>query len=127
MLLRIKEKRNAVVIPIVDTISHKTLEYQPEVDTTIIGGFTWSGNFMWVDLPKRLMFSENSSTLPIPTPTMVGGIFAINREYFWEFGSYDKKMDGWGGENLEMSFRVSVILLTLNEIDEILLLQIIFR
>lgn len=37
---------------------------------------------------------------------MAGGLFAINRKYFWNIGSYDDKMEGWGGENLEMSFRV---------------------
>lgn len=37
---------------------------------------------------------------------MAGGLFAMERSYFWEVGSYDEQMDGWGGENLEMSFRV---------------------
>lgn len=40
------------------------------------------------------------------SPAMVGGLFAIHRHYFNEIGQYDKGMNLWGGENLELSLRV---------------------
>lgn len=87
-------------------ISDKTLEYRHVFQSAFpIGGFSWSGDFEWIDFADK--HNQTSPTNPVKSPTMPGGIFAIDREYFWHIGSYDDATDGGGGENLEMSFRVS--------------------
>ncbi|XP_067891409.1 polypeptide N-acetylgalactosaminyltransferase 13 isoform X4 [Heterodontus francisci] len=106
LLARIKENRKAVVCPIIDVISDDTFEYMAGSDMTY-GGFNWKLNFRWYPVPQREMDRRKGDrTISVRTPTMAGGLFSIDRDYFEEIGTYDAGMDIWGGENLEMSFRI---------------------
>ena len=48
---------------------------------------------------------QGDRSLPVRTPTMAGGLFSIDREYFHHIGAYDEGMQIWGGENLEVAHR----------------------
>lgn len=50
--------------------------------------------------------TKNDETAPLRTPTHIGCAFSIDREFFYEIGSYDEQMNIWGSENLEMALRV---------------------
>lgn len=103
----IKKDRTTVVCPIIDVIDDKSLQYMgTSSDFYQIGGFNWKGEFIWINPPETWRKARKSKAEPMRSPTMAGGLFAIDRKYFWESGSYDGEMEGWGGENLEMSFRI---------------------
>ncbi|KAG5882553.1 hypothetical protein JTB14_007160 [Gonioctena quinquepunctata] len=104
LLSRIEDESTAVLVPIIDVIEATNLAYSTNGDSSFqVGGFSWSGHFTWIDIQNE---EDKHKLTPVKSPTMAGGLFAIDRKFFWDIGSYDEQMDGWGGENLEMSFRI---------------------
>ncbi|XP_068790322.1 polypeptide N-acetylgalactosaminyltransferase 11 isoform X2 [Struthio camelus] len=103
LLTPIREDRRTVVCPVIDIISADTLTYSSS--PVVRGGFNWGLHFKWDLVPMSELEGPEGATAPIKSPTMAGGLFAMDREYFNELGQYDSGMDIWGGENLEISFR----------------------
>ncbi|KRX53863.1 putative N-acetylgalactosaminyltransferase 6 [Trichinella sp. T9] len=106
LLDRIAFDRKIAVAPVIDVINDETFQYQKGIDV-YRGGFNWNLQFRWYSSPpSELKRRGNDVTHPVRTPTIAGGLFAIDRQFFFEIGAYDKEMKIWGGENLEMSFRI---------------------
>uniref|UniRef100_A0A915NVV7 Polypeptide N-acetylgalactosaminyltransferase n=1 Tax=Meloidogyne floridensis TaxID=298350 RepID=A0A915NVV7_9BILA len=107
LLARIREERKAVVCPIIDVINDQTFAYQKGIEL-FRGGFNWNMQFRWYAVPTDMAKQRHQKdpTAAIVSPTMAGGLFSIDKQFFQELGAYDPDMDIWGGENLEMSFRV---------------------
>uniref|UniRef100_A0A4W3GVX1 Polypeptide N-acetylgalactosaminyltransferase n=1 Tax=Callorhinchus milii TaxID=7868 RepID=A0A4W3GVX1_CALMI len=78
LLERVVEDRTKVVSPIIDVINMDNFQYVG-ASADLKGGIT---------------------------PMIAGGLFVMDKAYFEELGKYDMMMDVWGGENLEISFRV---------------------
>ena len=74
LLARIKENPLAFVVPIIDVIDDKTLEYYHGNGNYFqVGGFTWSGHFTWIDISQSELARRGSPIGATRSPTMAGG------------------------------------------------------
>ncbi|CAG2187444.1 polypeptide N-acetylgalactosaminyltransferase-like [Mytilus edulis] len=106
LLDRVAGDRKRVVSPIIDVINMDNFDYIG-ASADLKGGFDWNLVFKWDYMtPEERNKRVNNPIGPIKTPIIAGGLFTIEKSWFNELGKYDMKMDVWGGENLEISFRV---------------------
>uniref|UniRef100_A0A672L255 Polypeptide N-acetylgalactosaminyltransferase n=1 Tax=Sinocyclocheilus grahami TaxID=75366 RepID=A0A672L255_SINGR len=109
LLARIVEEPTAVVSPEIATIDLNSFQFHKPVASARAhnrGNFDWSLTFGWEAIPDYENAKRKDETYPVKTPTFAGGLFSISKAYFEKIGTYDDKMEIWGGENVEMSFRV---------------------
>ncbi|XP_069472508.1 polypeptide N-acetylgalactosaminyltransferase 5 [Ambystoma mexicanum] len=98
--------RKKVACPVIEVISDKDMSYMT-VDNYQRGIFSWPMNFGWKPIPPEDIKKHNIKEAdPIRCPVMAGGLFSIDKKYFYELGTYDPGLDVWGGENMELSFKV---------------------
>jgi polypeptide N-acetylgalactosaminyltransferase len=94
LLIRIAQKPTIVAVPVIDTIDEDTFEYQwiKDPNAIPIGGFDWRLSFKWITTFEK----RGDPTFPIRTPTMSGGLFAIDKNFFYRLGMYDAELEIWG-------------------------------
>jgi len=91
---------------VIDVIDDDTLEYHYRDSGGVnVGGFDWNLQFNWHAVPDHEKKRHSHSAEAVRSPTMAGGLFSIDREFFERLGTYDSGFDIWGGENLELSFK----------------------
>lgn len=108
LLDRIAINPTTVPCPVIDIIYDTNFEfmwnYNP--DNLQVGGFDWHLQFSWHLPPVYEKYRRNHSAEPLRSPTMAGGLFSIDKAFFEKLGMYDPDFDIWGGENLELSFKI---------------------
>eukprot|EP00040_Diaphanoeca_grandis_P009341 m.48480 g.48480 ORF g.48480 m.48480 type:complete len:557 (+) comp20764_c0_seq1:113-1783(+) len=102
-MFRIAQDRTHVVMPMIDGL---TRDFKYSKGGVELVGFNTKLVDHGIGLQKIHDFPGRTAIDPQPSPAMAGGLFSIHREYFFEVGAFDEAMEHWGGENIEIGFRV---------------------
>lgn len=98
-LQRVQESPESIVFPQILGLDARTLETRPAFG---IGCYL---STRWVVVEQASLTGKVTSAQAVASPTLAGGLFAVNREFFWHIGGYDEEFVAWGAENVELSFR----------------------
>ncbi|XP_068506832.1 N-acetylgalactosaminyltransferase 7 isoform X4 [Syngnathus scovelli] len=106
----ISEDRTVCTVPLIDAIHGEMFTIEPQgggdEDGFARGAWDWSMLWKRVPLNDREKKMRKTRTEPYRSPAMAGGLFAIERDYFFELGLYDPGLQIWGGENFEISYKI---------------------
>ncbi|KAM9193105.1 N-acetylgalactosaminyltransferase 7 isoform 3-T3 [Mergus octosetaceus] len=110
LIAPISKDRTTCTVPLIDVIDGNTYKIVPQgggdEDGFARGAWDWSMLWKRVPLAKREKEKRKTKTEPYRSPAMAGGLFAIERDFFFELGLYDPGLQIWGGENFEISYKI---------------------
>ncbi|XP_061736870.1 N-acetylgalactosaminyltransferase 7 isoform X2 [Nerophis ophidion] len=102
--------RTVCTVPLIDYIDGNEYSMEPQhggdEDGLARGAWDWSLLWKRIPLSQRERAERPHTTEPYRSPAMAGGLFAIERDFFFELGLYDPGLQIWGGENFEISFKI---------------------
>uniref|UniRef100_A0A672IHW7 Polypeptide N-acetylgalactosaminyltransferase n=1 Tax=Salarias fasciatus TaxID=181472 RepID=A0A672IHW7_SALFA len=106
----ISRDRTVCTVPLIDYIDGNEYSMEPQQggdeDGLARGAWDWSLLWKRVPLSPREKAQREHTTMPYRSPAMAGGLFAIERDFFFELGLYDPGLQIWGGENFEISYKI---------------------
>nr|CAB3248256.1 N-acetylgalactosaminyltransferase 7-like [Phallusia mammillata] len=110
LITPIVNDHRACTVPLIDVIDGNkyTFTEQAGGDSDGLARGAWDWSFSWKRIPltKKEKARRKHLTEPYRSPAMAGGLFAIDRDFFFEIGLYDDGLEIWGGENFELSYKV---------------------
>uniref|UniRef100_A0A8C4XDI3 Polypeptide N-acetylgalactosaminyltransferase n=1 Tax=Erpetoichthys calabaricus TaxID=27687 RepID=A0A8C4XDI3_ERPCA len=110
LIAPITNDRTVCTVPLIDSISGNTYDIQAQgggdEDGYARGAWDWS--MLWKRIPLTMKEKQRrlTKTEPYRSPAMAGGLFAIERDFFFELKLYDPGLQIWGGENFEISYKI---------------------
>uniref|UniRef100_A0A667ZWG9 Polypeptide N-acetylgalactosaminyltransferase n=1 Tax=Myripristis murdjan TaxID=586833 RepID=A0A667ZWG9_9TELE len=106
----ISKDRTVCTVPLIDSIHGQSFTVEPQGggddDGFARGAWDWSMLWKRVPLGDREKKLRHTQSEPYRSPAMAGGLFAIERDFFFELGLYDPGLQIWGGENFEISYKI---------------------
>lgn len=110
LVMPIVKNPKACTCPLVDVIDGNKYTFVPQAggDSDGFARGAWDWDLLWkrVPLTHREKNKRIYTTEPYASPAMAGGLFAINKNWFFELGLYDEELEIWGGENFEISYKL---------------------
>jgi polypeptide N-acetylgalactosaminyltransferase len=73
-----------------------------------MGAFDYGLSFTWKNLTDRENMRRNfDNSMPFRTPAIAGGLFTIDRKFFYDLGSYDQGLliKIWRCSHLQQPFK----------------------
>ncbi|XP_076439726.1 polypeptide N-acetylgalactosaminyltransferase 5-like [Babylonia areolata] len=105
LVWEVSRNQSMAVTPIIDIIDKDTLAVVQAVESVGVVDLRHM-TFIWSQPTPRIQRFRMSPAHPFMSPTMAGGLFAINKQFFLRLGTWDPGLVLWGGENLELSFKL---------------------
>ncbi|XP_029642743.2 N-acetylgalactosaminyltransferase 7, partial [Octopus sinensis] len=107
ILALLAHNRTIVASPVTNVIDWETFAYKTTFrEKHHHGIFEWGFLYKESKVPDMELTSRKYNSEPYRSPTLAGGLFAIDGKYFFELGGFDPGLQSQGGENFELSFKI---------------------